>query len=412
MSLLSVDQARERILSHFQPVTTETLPLAVCSNRVLAQEIVASNDLPPFDNSSMDGFAVRAADVVDATTNSPRHLRVVADIPAGTHPTITLALGEAARIMTGAPIPAGADAVVPVEDTSFNDRDAGTPPPDVIQIFKPAKPGSNVRPRGMDILAGHGVLNPGHVLKPQDLGLLAMLGVANVSIYRKPRVALFSSGDELLPVDVPLEQGKIRDSNSYTLAALIENVRAEVIRLGVANDNHDSVKALLDQAVDLKVDLILSSAGVSVGAFDFVKQVIESNGKMDFWRVNMRPGKPVAFGEYKDIPFIGLPGNPVSAFVGFEVFVEPVIFRLRGLFYVGKQIIRVRCEEQIDSDGRESYLRAHVRPDGENRQWIARLTGHQGSGNLHSLVQANALLIIPAGVKCVPAGQEVDAWLI
>ena len=412
MSLLSVEQARERILSHFQPVTTETLPLAECSNRVLAQDVVASNDLPPFDNSSMDGFAVRAEDVSEATADSPRSLRVVADIPAGSHPTISLATGEAARIMTGAPLPAGADAVVPVEETNFTDRDAGAPPPETVQIFKHTKAGSNIRPRGMDILAGHTVLNTARIIKPQDLGLLAMLGFANLDVYRKPRIALFSSGDELLPVEAPLEEGKIRDSNSYTLAALIENSGADVIRLGVAKDNHDSVKALLDEAVKQNVDLILSSAGVSVGAFDFVKQVIESNGSMDFWRVNMRPGKPVAFGEYKHIPIIGLPGNPVSAFVGFEVFAEPVIFRLRGLFYTGKHIIRVRCEEQIDSDGRESYLRAHVRPDQERGQWTARLTGHQGSGNLHSLVQANALLIIPAGVKCVPAGQEVDAWFI
>jgi molybdopterin molybdotransferase len=412
MALLSVDQARERILSHFQPVPTETLSLRECSNRVLAQDISASNDFPPFDNSSMDGFAVRAADVAGATNDSPRSLRVVADIPAGSHPMISLSKGEAARIMTGAPVPAGADAVVPVEDTNFNDRDAGTPPPETVQILKPAKSGSNIRPRGMDILAGRSVLNTGRILKPQELGLLAMLGVANAIVYRKPRVALFSSGDELLPVEAPLEEGKIRDSNSYTLTALVENAGADVVRLGVAKDNHDSVKAFLEKAVEQKVDLILSSAGVSVGAFDFVKQVIESNGKMDFWRVNMRPGKPVAFGEYKNTPFIGLPGNPVSAFVGFEVFVEPVIFRLRGLFYSGKHIIRVQCEEQIDSDGRESYLRADVRPGQGPGQWTARLTGHQGSGNLHSLVQANALLIIPAGVKCVPAGQEVDAWLI
>ena len=410
MTLLSVDQARERILSNFQPVTTETLPLTGCSNRVLAQDIVAATDLPPFDNSSMDGFAVRATDVRAATAASPRRLRVVADIPAGSQPRISLASGEAARIMTGAPILAGADAVVPVEDTDFNNRDAGTPAPDEVQILKPTRPGANIRPRGMDILAGNVVLHKGRGLKPQDLGLLAMLGFAKILVYRKPRVALFSSGDELLEVDAPLEDGKIRDSNSYTLAALVEEAGAEVIRLGVAKDNHDSVKALLERAVEFNVDLILSSAGVSVGAFDFVKQVIESNGKMDFWRVNMRPGKPVAFGEYKNISFIGLPGNPVSAFVGFEVFVRDAIQRLGGSLSGGRPTVRVRCAEQIDSDGRESYLRAQVRE--ENGDFIANLTGHQGSGNLHSLVQANALLIIPAGVKCVPAGQEVSAWLI
>ena len=410
MSLLSVDQARERILSHFQPVTTETLPLAGCSNRVLAQDIAATSDLPPFNNSSMDGFAVRGADVVDAATDSPRNLRVVADIPAGSYPTISLGPGEAARIMTGAPVPEGADAVIPVEDTNFDNRDAGTPAPDEVQIFKSARSGANVRPRGMDLRAGEIVLNKGRVLKPQDLGLLAMLGFANVPVYRKPRIALFSSGDELLPVEAPLEEGKIRDSNSYTLAALIEEIGAEVIRLGVAKDNPDSVKTLLEKAVELNVDLILSSAGVSVGAFDFVKQVIESDGKMDFWRVNMRPGKPLAFGQYKQIPFVGLPGNPVSSFVGFEVFVRPTLQRLRGSLAGDRPTFRVKCEEQIDSDGRESYLRAQVREEEGN--FIARLTGHQGSGNLHSLVQANALLIIPAGVKCVPAGQEVNAWLI
>jgi molybdopterin molybdotransferase len=410
MSLLSVAEARERILSHFHPVTTETLPLVECAKRVLAQDIAAATDLPPFDNSSMDGFAVRAADVVNAATASPRSLRVVADIPAGSHPAVSLAHGEAARIMTGAQLPEGADAVIPVEDTDFQERDAGTPAPNEVQIFKSARPGDNRRARGTDIRSGEVVLHEGRVLKPQDLGLLAMLGMARLVVYQKPHIALFSSGDELLPVAAPLESGKIRDSNSYTLAALIEDAGADVIRLGVAKDSHESVNALLEKAVELKVDLILSSAGVSVGAFDFVKEVIESNGKMDFWRVNMRPGKPLAFGEYGNIPFIGLPGNPVSAFVGFEIFVRAAIGRLSGALNGGRQTVRVRCEEQIDSDGRESYLRAEVRE--ENGVHLARLTGHQGSGNLHSLVRANALLIIPAGVKCVPAGEEVNAWLL
>jgi molybdopterin molybdotransferase len=410
MSLLSVEEARERILSNFHPVKTETSPLAGSSNRVLAEAIRAADDLPLFDNSSMDGFAIRAADVTDATLGSPRSLRVVADIPAGSSPTISLAAGEAARIMTGAEMPEGADSVIPVEDTDFEDRSPGTPAPHEVQIRRSVKPGDNVRPRGMDILAGRVVLEAGRKLKPQDLGLLAMLGVANVPVYKIPRVALLSSGDELIPVDAPLERGKIRDSNSYTIAALVESAGAEVIRLGVAHDHFDSVQALFEKAAYLRVDLILSSAGVSVGAFDYVKEVIESNGKMDFWRVNMRPGKPLAFGEYRGIPFIGLPGNPVSAYVGFEVFVRPAIERLTGSLSGSRQTVRVRSEEEINSDGRESYLRGEVRE--ENGVLVARLTGHQGSGNLHSLVQANALLIIPAGVKCVPAGQEVNAWLL
>ena len=409
MSLLSVDEARERILSHFQPVGPETLPLMACADRVLVRDAIATTDLPPFDNSSMDGFAIRVADVADAAA-SPRSLRVVADIPAGISPTLSLAHGEAARIMTGAQVPDGADAVVPVEDTDFSNRDAGSAAPESVLIGKSVKHGENIRIRGMDIHTGEVVLSKGRKLKPQDLGLLAMLGYSNVPVHRKARVGLFSSGNELLEVGAPLEPGKIRDSNSYMLGALLEQAAAEVTRLGVAKDDYESVKALLDRAVDLRVDLILSSAGVSVGAFDFVKEVIEAHGKMDFWRVNMRPGKPLAFGEYKNIPFIGLPGNPVSAFVGFEVFVRGVIGKLNGIYNGDRSKVRVRCAEQIDSDGRESYLRAEIHE--ENGYFIAQLTGHQGSGNLHSLVRANALLIIPAGVKCVPAGQEVNAWLI
>jgi molybdopterin molybdotransferase len=410
MSLLSVDEARERILSQFHPVKSETLPLADVLNRVLARNVEAAVDLPLFDNSSMDGFAVRASDVTGANAESPHSLRVVADIPAGSSPTIVLAPGHAARIMTGAPVPDGADAVVPVENTDFDSRAAGTHAPEVVAIQRAVNVGENVRRRGTDLHAGDQVLEAGRQLRPQDLGLLAMLGISSVSVYHRPRVALLSSGDELVDPDAPLEKGKIRDSNSYTLAALIESAGAQTLRLGVARDNYESVHHLFERAVYLRVDLILSSAGVSVGAFDFVKQVIEESGKMDFWRVNMRPGKPVAFGEYKAIPVIGLPGNPVSAFVGFEVFVRPAIQKLGGLIRARRQVLRVRCEDEIESDGRESYLRAEVRE--EDGMLIARLTGHQGSGNLHSLVQANALLIIPAGVKCVPAGQEITAWML
>lgn len=407
--MLSVTEARERILSHFQTTAEEKIRLIECASRVLAADIIAAHDLPPFDNSSMDGFAIRADDSANATV--PRvTLNVVTDIPAGSTPTVTLARGQAARIMTGAQLPKGADAVIPVEDTDFHSRDAGTAAPQTVSFTRKVQVGENVRPRGMDLRAGDLILNKGHRLKPQDLGMLAMLGVTQVQVHRKPRVALFSSGDELLEVDVPLTESKIYDSNSHTLAALIEGGGAEVMRLGIAQDTHESVESLLQKAVSEGVDLIVSSAGVSVGAFDFVKGVVESNGRLDFWRVNMRPGKPLAFGEYGGIPFIGLPGNPVSAFVGFEVFVRPALERMGGQMDGTRLTVRVRCGEQIESDGRESYLRAKIRI--ENGIHMADLTGHQGSGNLLSLVQANALLIIPAGVKCVPAGQEMEAILL
>ena len=408
--MLSVTEARVRILSHFQAAAEESLPLIECANRVLAVDITAPHDLPLFDNSSMDGFAIRAADLSSGADASNATLSVVADIPAGSAPTVTLAHGQAARIMTGAQMPEGADAVIPVEDTNANFQETGTTPPQTVSFTRTVKVGENVRARGTDLHAGDVVLRKGHPLKPQDLGLLAMLGFANVTAHKKPRVALLSSGDELVELGMPLTEGKIHDSNSYAIGALIQNAGAELIRLGVAKDTRQSVESLLQKAIAENVDLIITSAGVSVGAFDFVKEVIEANGKLDFWRVNMRPGKPFTFGEYFNRPFIGLPGNPVSAFVGFEVFVRPVLERLNGQLDGTRQTVKVRCEEEILSDGRESYLRARVRV--ENGIRFARLTGHQGSGNLLSLVQADALLIIPAGVKCVPVGQEVEALLL
>ncbi len=404
--MLSVTEARERILSHFQKTGTEKIPLIACANRVLAMDIISDSDFPLFDNSAMDGFAIQAEDSNSASLTT---LQVVADIPAGFSLKLILKSGQAARIMTGAQMPQGANAVIPVEDTNVNHLTDSNLPKS-ISFEKKINAGDYIRPKGTDIKIGEVVLQSGRLLKPQDVGLLATLGIANVEVYKKPKVALLSSGDELLDVNAPLEDGKIRDSNSYTLASLLENANVEVLRLGVAKDSKEAVTNLFEQAVEQKADLILSSAGVSVGAYDFVKEVIESNGEMDFWKVNMRPGKPLAFGKYKKINFIGLPGNPVSAFVGFEVFVRPVLERMKGSMDGNRQTVKVRSEKEIESDGRESYLRAKIYE--ENGVKIATLTGHQGSGNLLSLVQADALLIIRAGVKCVPAGSEVEAILL
>jgi len=415
MTLLSVRMAQARILSRFQPVETETLPLNQCMGRVLAASIISS-DLPFFDNSSADGFAVVASDLAGVSEAKPRTLQVIADIPAGTDPSVKIGRGEAARIMTGAPIPAGADAVIMVEDTDFDHRGPGVEAPKQVKVMKAVRSGENIRTRGMDVRKGEKVLLAGQPLRPQDLGMLAMLGVANVDVFRKPRAALISSGDELLSVEAPLEAGKIRDTNTYTLSALILEAGSEVISLGIAPDRLDVIKAHFDRAVDLGADLLVSSAGVSVGAHDFIKDVVETDGTLDFWRVNMRPGKPLAFGEYRRVPFVGLPGNPVSAFVGFEVFVRPVLERLGGISAeeaaraADRRKVRVELEEAVESDGRESYLRAVVEQRAGGLS--ARLTGHQGSGNLLSLVQANALLIIPAGVKSLAIGAQVDAWIL
>jgi molybdopterin molybdotransferase len=257
--------------------------------------------------------------------------------------------------------------------------------------------------------SGQEILSAGSLLRAQDVGMLAMLGVANVQVSRRPRLAILSTGDEILPVELPLTPGKIHDANAYTLSALAAQAGCEVIRLGVAADTGEAVRQKLDAALTSKADMILSSAGVSVGAFDYVKEVVGAYGALDFWKVNMRPGKPLAFGHYRGIPFFGLPGNPVSAFVGFLVFVEPAIGQLQGQGTVERPRVRVILGEKVESDGRESYLRATVTlADGK---YVARFSSNQNSGNLFSLVEANALLIIPAGVTSCPAGTEVDAWL-
>lgn len=410
MTLLSVQEARERILSHLEPVEALRLPLAAAASRVLAEDVIAPSDLPLFDNSSVDGFALIATDLADASPAAARSLRVVADIPAGISPSATVGPGQAARIMTGAPLPPGADTVIAVEDTDFDHRGAGQPAPAIVRVRHPVERGENVRRRGEDVQRGQKVLAAGQRLRPAEIGLLAMLGIAEPMVYRQPRVALLSTGDELIPVEAPLEAGKVRDANTYMLAALITESGAELLPLGIARDRREQVRERLEKAIEGRAELIVSSAGVSVGAFDFVREVVEAQGSLDFWRVNMRPGKPLAFGQYRGVPFIGLPGNPVSAFVGFEVFVRPAIGRLGGSGNESRPRLRVRLAEPISADGRESYLRAVL---GEtNGVYVARLSGHQGSGNLFSLVQANALLIIPAGVKSLATETEVDAWLL
>ncbi|MGB8212915.1 MAG: gephyrin-like molybdotransferase Glp [Anaerolineales bacterium] len=408
--MLSVSDARTRILANFEPVEATRLPIARAAGHYLAEDITAQVDLPPFDNTSVDGFALRSSDVAAASLASPHTLKVVADIRAGTWSATPLQPGESARIMTGAPLPPGADAVVMVEDTDFNLRLPGVPAPQTVTVYKSLSPGENLRRRGDDLHAGDKVLATGSCLRAQEIGLLAMLGVAQVPVYRTPKVALLSSGDELVPVEATLTPGKIHDANSYILAVLAESAGVELIHLGVASDSEADVRSRLERAVVEKADVIISSAGVSVGAFDYVRSVVESGGELDFWKVDMRPGKPLAFGKYQAIPFFGLPGNPVSAFVGFEVFVRPALEKLSGQISKPRLTEKARLAEPVESDGRESYLRAIVKQ--EQGHLTARLTGHQGSGNIFSLVQANALLIVPSGVKSLPASSEVEIWRI
>jgi molybdopterin molybdotransferase len=407
MKLLSVRAAQRRITDLLSPVATEGVSVARALGRVLAIDVVAS-DLPRFNNSSVDGFAVIAADLKKARLAAPRRLEVVADIPAGTYSRIRLRSGQAARIMTGARVPRGANAVIMLEDTDHAVDRAGAAAPKSIEARRQLRAGENVRLRASDARRGTRLLPRGHRLRSQDLGLLAMIGRTAVRVHRKPRVALLSSGDELIAPGDALPPGGIRDTNTITLATLAAGAGCDVQSLGVARDSRASIRTLLEHGRRLKADLILSSAGVSVGALDLMREVILERGQLHFWRVNVRPGKPLAVGEYGGITFIGLPGNPVSAFVGFELFVRPALDRLSGMVRTPRRRFRATLAEPLTLDGRESYLRVVVSE--KQGKYLARLTGHQGSGNLISLVQADALLMVPAGVKSLAVGDQADAW--
>ena len=408
--LLSVAEARARILEHFSPLGSEIVPLSEAAGRVLASELRAATDLPPFANSSMDGYAVRAGEVAQASADSPAPLPVSADIPAGSGQPGPLAPGTAARIMTGAPVPPGADAVVPVEDTDDRRERAGEPPPAQVSIRVAPLLGANIRPAGQDVRAGQIVLQAGTLLSPAAVGVLAAQGVSQVPVHLRPLVVVFSTGDELRQVDESLGPGQIRDTNSYTLAAAAAHYGARVLRLEVAGDRLEAVRARFAAARQAGANLIVSSAGVSVGAYDVVKAAVEAEGALRFWRVRMRPGKPLAFGQVGGVPFFGLPGNPVSALVGFEVFVRPALLKLGGRARWEKLEIEAELLEPMASDGRESYQRVIVERRGSG--YVARASGSQGSAVMSALVRANGLLILPEGVTLARPGEHYAVWLL
>lgn len=409
--MLSVDEALDKILAHFTPLLPERIPAGQALGRVLAQDVIAGHDLPPFANSSMDGYAVRAADVAAAGADHPVRLAVVADIPAGRWSETPIGPGQAARIMTGAAMPPGTDAVVPVEQTDDPPgKFSGTsrPAPAEIGIMAAVETGGYVRPAGEDVRAGQTVLRAGRKLRAADLGVLAGLGQPTVEVVRRPVIAILSTGDEVLEIDQPLTPGKIHDANGYTLTALAEGLGAQAVRLGIAPDVLDTVIGHLQRAATLGADLILSSAGVSVGEYDVVKAAIQSLGALDFWKINMRPGKPLAFGQVQGIPFVGLPGNPVSAMVTFDVFVRPAILKMAGLPTEAPTQVAELAEPLSHFgplDGRRTYARVTLERVG-NRM-LARSTGSQSSGVLSSLVQADGLLIIPEGMTAADAGTSL-----
>lgn len=402
--LLPRDAALE-ILASIRRQPALRVPLDEALAGVLAETITAPIDVPAWANSAMDGYAARGADVTGATETAPRQLQVVEHIAAGAFPTLKLAPGTCARIFTGAPVPEGADCVIRQEDT-----DGGA---DLVSIRSDRDVGSNVRRAGEDIRKGTTVLQPGTELTPAALGVLASLAVATPMIYRRPRIGIMGGGDEIVDIDQPdliLSGRKIASSNSHTLTALVRQAGGEPVNLGIARDTRESLREHLVRAREC--DLLVTSAGISVGEHDYVREVMaELGAELRFWRLRMRPGAPVGFGMLGEIPWIGLPGNPVSTMVTFELFVRPAIRKLAGRALPFRRSTRVRVAQAISLGPRlQHFLRAIVEP-GESLP-EAKLTGPQGSGILTSMLRANALLIIPEGQHETSAGSESSAILL
>lgn len=413
--MISIEEALAYILKHFQPLEPERVPLLESLDRVLTEDIVSDINVPPFANSAMDGYAVRAEDVTGATKENPVRLRVIGEVAAGYTSQLEVAPGTAMRIMTGAPMPAGANAVVRFEETSegAQAKREGKNREQVL-ILKSVKRGDNMRNAGEDIRLGEVVFPKGTVVRAAEIGVLASLGKKFVSVHRRPRVAILATGDELVAIDEPIAPGKIRNSNEYSNAAAVLKAGGIPIQLGVARDTVADLTAKIRAGLDANVDLFLTSAGVSVGDYDIVKDVLNAEGEMHFWQVRMKPGKPLAFGVLrgkKNVPLLGLPGNPVSAMISFEVFARRAILTMLGKTKFDRPTVRAELLEDIKNDAqRRNFIRVVVEKRGDG--YVARSTGEQGSGILTSIARANGLVVVSEDVQYVRKGETVDVQML
>jgi molybdopterin molybdotransferase len=398
--VLSVEEALEEILQSVTVLALERVPVLDALNRVLAEEIVADRNIPPLDNSAMDGFALRSADLA---RDKATRLRVVGEAPAGHPADLSLSAGQAVRIMTGAPIPSGADTVARFEDAVADGSR--------VEIVRPPRPGANVRQAGEDVRVGQVVLCPGKVLRPQEIGMLSALGRVEVAVRRRPRVAVLPTGDEVVaPSQVP-GPGQIWDANSYTLAAQVLRYGGVPLVLDVARDEESVVRRGLKHALDLEADLVLTSGGVSVGDYDLVKRVLASEGEIRFWSLNMKPGRPMAFGIVGGVPLLGLPGNPVAVMISAELFARPVLLKMQGHVDWSRPTVLACLRSGIDrKDGRRHYLRVRLFETAGG--YDAELTGNQGSGILNSLVEADGIAVIGEEHRSLPAGARVPVILL
>jgi molybdopterin molybdotransferase len=396
LALRSLSEARRDVLAVVPALPVVSVGLLEASGLVLAQPVVAPHDVPQFSNSAMDGYAVRAEDVQDP----PVVLEVIEDLPAGYVASFSVRPGTATKIMTGAPIPDGADAVVPVEDTEQQD--------DRVSIGSAVGVGANVRATGGDVGAGTRVFEAGERLGAAHLGVLASLGVSAPTVRRRPRVAILSTGDEVMdPAVVELQPGQIRDSNRVVLNSLLQESGADVLDLGIVRDDADLLRATLDRAAG-RADVIITTGGVSMGEYDLVKKVLSDLGEIDFWQVAMQPGKPFAFGLLKGTPFFGLPGNPVSVMVAFEQFTRPALLHMMGATNLFRPRVPGRLLQSVDTNREKVvFLRVRAALD-ETGRWVAELSGGQLSNMLSAMAYGNAFSVSPVGTDVIAAGDEVE----
>ena len=404
-SLIPIDEALSHIFSCTNVVEgIENVPILDALGRVLAEDVVSPMNVPPFDRAAMDGYAVRASDTRGASEESPATLRVVGELEAGSASTLKVGAGDAIRIMTGALLPAGADAVVMVERTR--------PREDQVEILYESKEGKHVALCGENLRAGEIAVTKGSVIRPPEVGMLASIGIGRIPVHRRPRIAIISTGGEIEDLDegLRLSPGKIWDANRYFIASQVSRAGGIPILLPTARDNQDELTSRLEEG--LKADAIVTSGGVSMGKFDLVTRTLDEIGELIFWKVSMKPGKPVAFGRIGTSPVLGLPGNPLAAMIAFELFGRPMVLRLSGRKQYQRPSVKAVLETGLKREAKKTRIIA-VSLSLSAGTYIARMAaGRHGSSRLLSMMGSHGLAVIPPGNDPLEAGSEVDVLLM
>ena len=399
--LVPVEEARDRVLSQVAPLAPLQLPLTEAYGCVVAEDVVATHDLPAFASSAMDGFAVRSADASGASGSKPVELKIAGRAVIGKRPEATVGGGEAVRIATGAPIPAGADAVVPIENADA----AG----DLVRVFEAPAAGSHVRPAGEDVTEGDVLVPAGTRIGSPELGLLANSGHPHPIVHPRPRVVVLSTGDELIPPTETPSFGQVRDANAYTIFGALRDAGAMPVMAGIVHDDVDALKESVFSYL-VQADAFVSSGGVSVGERDVVKAAFFRRGEIDFFRVAMQPGMPQGFGQIEGKPYWGLPGNPVSVFVSFEIFVRPAILKMMGRTQLRRPEVTATLARDVSGPkGKMQYARVDVKRGAAG--WTAEPTGSRGSNLISTVSRANGLAMVPPGIELAPAGSQVRVML-